>query len=96
MELFINRVQMHPHRARGDAEFLGDFLVKIALGQQRQDLDFAQDQIRRFARAALSPTPPTLSRAVSRLITGVFERGGRAVGLLDDARLFSSFRERLA
>ncbi|HVL15655.1 MAG TPA: chemotaxis protein CheW [Gemmata sp.] len=54
------------------------------------------DQVRRFARASLSPTPPTLSRALSRLTTGIFGHGARAVGLLDDARLFSSFRERLA
>lgn len=37
MQLFINRVQMRPHGAQADTELIGDFLVKIAFGPQRQN-----------------------------------------------------------
>jgi chemotaxis-related protein WspD len=54
------------------------------------------DQVHRFPWPSLTPPPPTLSRAVARLTRGVFEFDGRAIGILDDARLFPAIRERLA
>jgi chemotaxis-related protein WspD len=53
------------------------------------------DQVHRFSAQSLTPPPPTLTRAVARLTRGVFTRGGRSVGLLDDARLFHAIGERL-
>ena len=37
----------------------------------------------------------TLSRAAARVTRGVFTSEGRAVGLLDDARLFQAIREQV-
>jgi chemotaxis-related protein WspD len=54
------------------------------------------DRVRRFPAAALGPGPPTLGRASARFTRGVFRTsGGRAVGLLDDARLFEVLRARV-
>jgi chemotaxis-related protein WspD len=53
------------------------------------------DQVHRFPLPDLMQPPPTLSRALSRLTRGVFESGGRAVGLLDESRLFPAIRERV-
>jgi chemotaxis-related protein WspD len=53
------------------------------------------EQVRRVPRPALTPPPPTLARAAARLTHGVFESDGRAVGVLDEARLFTAIRERL-
>lgn len=67
----------------------------------RQDADrwaFAADDVdlvRRVAAAELVPAPPTLARATARVTRGVFHRDGRAVGLLDETRLFEALRERV-
>jgi chemotaxis-related protein WspD len=67
----------------------------------RQDSDrwaFAADDVdlvRRVAAADLVPAPPTLARATARVTRGVFHRDGRAVGLLDETRLFEALRERV-
>jgi chemotaxis-related protein WspD len=53
------------------------------------------DQVRRVPAADLTPTPPTLSRSSSRLTRGVFNSNGRAIGLLDEDRLFTIVRERV-
>ncbi|HEY3790059.1 MAG TPA: chemotaxis protein CheW [Urbifossiella sp.] len=53
------------------------------------------DQVHRIAADELRTTPPTLSRSSSRLARGIFTRDGRAIGLLDEDRLFHSFRERV-
>ena len=53
------------------------------------------DQVHRLAARDLTPTPPTLTRAVARLTRGVFTRDGRPIGLLDEDRLFHSLRERV-
>jgi chemotaxis-related protein WspD len=53
------------------------------------------DQVRRVAAADLIPTPPTLARAAARVTRGVFHRDGRAIGLLDETRLFEALRERV-
>ena len=44
MELFIDGVQMRPHRAQADAELVGDFLVEITLGEQPENFVFAFGQ----------------------------------------------------
>src|SRR6185312_447166 len=44
VELLVNRVQVRPHRAQRDAEVLADFLVKISLGEERQNLQLALRQ----------------------------------------------------
>ncbi|MDB5313726.1 MAG: CheW-like domain protein [Gemmataceae bacterium] len=53
------------------------------------------DQVHRVPERELVPAPPTLSRAASRLTRGVFSQDGRAVGLLDEDRLFQALRERV-
>lgn len=53
------------------------------------------DQVRRVAAADLIPTAPTLARATARMTRGVFHRDGRAIGLIDEVRLFDALRERV-
>lgn len=53
------------------------------------------DQVHRLADGDLAAPPPTLARAAARLTRGVFTRDGRAVGLLDEDRLFQTLRERV-
>ena len=53
------------------------------------------DQVRRLPAADLIPAPPTLARSSSRITRGVFHRDGRAIGLLDEDRLFTTLRERV-
>ena len=53
------------------------------------------DQVRRLPVADLIPAPPTLARSSSRITRGVFHRDGRAIGLLDEDRLFATLRERV-
>ena len=56
----------------------------------------AVDQVHRVPQQGLTPPPPTLSRAVARLTRGVFDAGGKPVGVLDDERLFQAIRERVS
>jgi chemotaxis-related protein WspD len=53
------------------------------------------DQVHRVLTPDVAPAAPTLERAHVKLTRGVFPQGNRSVGLLDDARLFQSLRERL-
>jgi chemotaxis-related protein WspD len=53
------------------------------------------DQVHRVLAPDLAAAAPTLARAHVKLTRGVFPQGKRSVGLLDDARLFQSLRERL-
>lgn len=53
------------------------------------------DQVHRVLASDLGSSPPTLSRSSARLTRGVFNRDGRAIGLLDEERLFHTFRERV-
>lgn len=53
------------------------------------------DQVYRILMPDLAPAAPTLARSQAKLTRGVFPQGKRSVGLLDDARLFQSLRERL-
>ena len=53
------------------------------------------DQVHRVLLPDLTAAAPTLARAQVKLTRGVFPHAGRAVGLLDDARLFQALRERL-
>jgi len=46
------------------------------------------DEVFRFATSELGEVPATLSRSHQRLAKGVFSSKGRAVGLLDETRLF--------
>lgn len=50
------------------------------------------DRVYRLAMQALKPVPPTLGRAASRFTRGVFRWKDRAVGLLDEGRLFEAVR----
>jgi chemotaxis-related protein WspD len=67
----------------------------------RRDLDgwvFSADevdQVHRVPEKSLVPAPPTLSRAAARVTRGVFSQDRRAVGLLDEDRLFQTLRERV-
>jgi chemotaxis-related protein WspD len=49
----------------------------------------------RFAAGTLTAVPPTLARAVARFTRGITVWDQRAVGCLDDARLFDTLRARL-
>lgn len=53
------------------------------------------DQVHRVPGRSLNPPAPTLSRALTKLTRGVFTLGNRPVGLLDDARVFQTIRERV-
>jgi chemotaxis-related protein WspD len=53
------------------------------------------DQVRRFPTNSLVAIPATVQRAVARLSRGVFHWKERAIGLLDDERLFQTLRTRL-
>ena len=53
------------------------------------------DQVHRFPVRELTPTPPTLSRAAARVTRGVVVKDGRAVGVLDEARVFHALAERI-
>lgn len=53
------------------------------------------DQVYRVAQNGLAPPPPTLTRAVARLTRGVFDAGGKPVGVLDEERLFQAIHERV-
>ncbi len=53
------------------------------------------DQVYHIPGGSISPAPPTLSRAAARVSRGVFATDGRAVGLLDDGRLFHALREQV-
>lgn len=70
----------------------------IAIRRDADDWVFTADevdQVRRLPAADLIPTPPTLARSSSRITRGVFHRDGRAIGLLDEDRLFTTLRERV-
>ena len=51
------------------------------------------DQVHHLPASGLAPPPATLARARAHLTRAVFAHRGRAVGLLDDARLFAKLRE---
>jgi chemotaxis-related protein WspD len=53
------------------------------------------DGVQRFPAADLAGVPPTLGRASSRFTRGVFRHDGRAVGYLDEARLFEALRAKV-
>lgn len=53
------------------------------------------DQVHRVLLPDLTAAAPTLARAQGKMTRGVFPHGSRAVGLLDDARLFQALRERI-
>lgn len=53
------------------------------------------DQVHRVLLPDLTTAAPTLARAQIKLTRGVFPHAGRAVGLLDDTRLFRSLEEQL-
>jgi len=50
------------------------------------------DRVHRLAMADLRPVPPTLGRAATRFTRGLFTSQDRAVGLLDEGRLFEVLR----
>lgn len=53
------------------------------------------DQVHRVLLPDLASAAPTLARSQLKMTRGVFPHAGRSVGLLDDARLFQSLRERM-
>ena len=53
------------------------------------------DRVHRFPLSALTGVPPTLARASARFTRGVFRCDDRAIGLLDDGRLFEVVRAKL-
>ncbi len=55
----------------------------------------AVDRVYRFPAGDLAGTPPTLARASARFTRGVFRCEDRAVGYLDDQRLFEALRTRI-
>lgn len=53
------------------------------------------DQVLRFPRHDVGTVPATLGRSAAHLTRGVYSWQGRAVGLLDDVRLFSALRTKI-
>jgi chemotaxis-related protein WspD len=53
------------------------------------------DQVHRFPLRELTATPPTLARAAARVTRGVFVKNGRAIGLLDEVRVFHALAEKI-
>jgi chemotaxis-related protein WspD len=53
------------------------------------------DGVQRFPSADLAGVPPTLARSAARFARGVFRHQGRAVGYLDEARLFEALRAKV-
>jgi chemotaxis-related protein WspD len=53
------------------------------------------DEVFRFPIGELRNVPATLARSHQRLAKGVFQSKGRAVGLLDDGRLFPLLRGKI-
>ncbi|MBP3954568.1 chemotaxis protein CheW [Gemmata sp. G18] len=53
------------------------------------------DQVHRVLLPDLAAAAPTLARSHGKLTRGVFPHANRSIGLLDDARLFQTLRERL-
>ena len=53
------------------------------------------DQVHRFPTHELTAVPATVARSAVRLTRGVFACAGKAVGYLDDARLFQTLRARV-
>jgi chemotaxis-related protein WspD len=53
------------------------------------------DGVHRFPAAELAGVPPTLGRAAARFARGVFRHDGRAVGYLDETRLFEALRAKV-
>lgn len=53
------------------------------------------DQVHRVLLPDLASAAPTLARSHGKLTRGVFPHANRAIGLLDDGRLFQTLRERL-
>ena len=53
------------------------------------------DQVHRVPRTALRRAPATVARAAADLSRGVFLQDDKAVGLLDDRRLFETLRTKL-
>ena len=53
------------------------------------------DQVYRFSGRELSGAPATLARSAGRLTQGVFVWRERAIGYLDDTRLFQALRARI-
>jgi chemotaxis-related protein WspD len=52
-------------------------------------------RVRRVPRRDIGPVPATVGRSSSHLSRGVFAWDDRAVGILDDGRLFDALRTRL-
>jgi chemotaxis-related protein WspD len=53
------------------------------------------DGVQRVPAAEVAAVPPTLARASTRFARGVIRHGGRAVGCLDEGRLFEALRTRV-
>jgi chemotaxis-related protein WspD len=81
---------------RGEEERSGNALPRLLVaGRGNETWAFRVDEVDRVQRLALTelkPVPPTLGRAATRFTRGVFSSRDRAVGLLDDGRLFEVLR----
>jgi chemotaxis-related protein WspD len=55
----------------------------------------AVDQVLRVPRQELGPVPATVKRAAAHLTRGLFTWHGRAIGLLDELRLFDALRTKI-
>jgi chemotaxis-related protein WspD len=73
---------------------LGRLLVVERAGERWAFAVDEVDQVQRFEPRELVGVPATVGRAAARLSRGVFHWQGRAIGLLDEERLFQTLRAR--
>ena len=70
----------------------------LVVRQKAETWIFPVDEVDRFHPVPgndLAPVPPTLAQATARFTRGVFRCAGRAVGYLDEGKLFEALRTRV-
>jgi chemotaxis-related protein WspD len=70
----------------------------LVVRQKAETWIFPVDEVDRFYPVPghdLAAVPPTLARATARFTRGVFRCAGRAVGYLDEGKLFEALRTRV-
>src|SRR5262249_18191734 len=99
LHLCVRLAQLLGFTRNAESGAVGVHSERLLVGQREADrwvfpVDEV-DQVHRFPARELTEVPATVARASGRLTRGVFTWGGRAIGYLDEARLFQSLRTRV-